>query len=238
MRLMVTLAQSDADRREAYELVRQVYAREFNVDLDQLREKATISFRSDVLLIRDERQELVGTASILYPADSYLFPSEYMFGADIQQSGQELPLGNTVEVGRLAKANVEDRGLVIQATMLAVNAYLRRENLSGWIATVKLRMKRMLQMTKLEMQDFAQSPHKTSFNDVPNLLDGYKGKDVSFFWASAESTYQAFEKLYGLLDQGIIQIDLDSALEKKAHVFPILGVAYRPMLPQFSPTIA
>jgi hypothetical protein len=157
-----------------------------------------------------------------------------MFGADIRQCAPELPLGNMVEVGRLAKAEVDDKGLIVQATMLAVEAYLHREKLAGWIATVKPRMKRMLGITGLVMQNFTQSQRDTDFDDFPKLLDGYKGKDIASFWTSTDSTCQAFRNLHCLLEQGIIQIDLDNAPKQKiAYPSNFWGLSTHQCLPNF-----
>lgn len=193
MKITVSVAYTDAALREAFALLYQIYLNVFKVDLKELKRLFPLDFRSVVLLVKDETGKLLGTASLMYPHDIF-FPTEYLFGATIRNDGVYLPLRGGVEVGRLAKADDAPSDLVSKAIMLGVAAYIRKENLSGWVATVKPPMYRIIKRTGLQSVLFETYLEETD-EEKAAIIEKYKGKEIKSFWASAEDTIHAFERL-------------------------------------------
>jgi hypothetical protein len=193
MKYTVSLAYTNAERGEAFGLLKKVYSNEFGLDLEAFKSLFVLPFDTDVLVIRDETGRMAGTASIMFPQEA-LFPSEYIFGASIREDGYLLPLSQSVEVGRLAKLKEVPNGLIIKAVMLAVAVYLRRRKRAGWVATVKPPLFRILQKKGLETKTFEKYSERTDAAQA-EAVKKYKGDRIVSFWASSENTYQAFEAL-------------------------------------------
>ena len=192
MKAIVSLAKTDDDRQEGLTLFKNTYFQAFDLDFEAFENAFPEKFESDLVLIKDSNGQLLGTASIIFPKVD-LFQSEYIFGATIRRNGSMLPLRQSVEIGRLAKTPEAPGGLVTQATMLAVSAYLQKKGLAGWVATVKPSLSRILKKTGLEtvlFEDYTeQDPYKAA------IVKGYKGDEIVTFWASTESTIASFQKM-------------------------------------------
>lgn len=202
MKYTVSLAFTDAERGEAFGLLKKVYSDKFDLDFEVFKSLFKLPFDTDVLVIRDETGRVAGTASVMFPQGD-LFPTEYIFGTPIRDTGHFLPLRQSVEVGRLAKAKDVSNGLIIKATMLAVAAYLHRRQLAGWVATVKPTLFRILQKTGLEGRVFEKYRECTDAAQA-EAIKKYKGNQIISFWASTENTSRAFETL----QTGDIEVDL------------------------------
>lgn len=202
MKYTVSLAYTDAERGEAFGLLKKVYSDEFDLDLEVFKSLFTLPFDTDVLVIRDEMGKMAGTASMMLPYGD-LFPTEYIFGATIRDTGHFLPLRQSVEVGRLAKAKDVPNGVITEAVMLAVAIYLRRKKLAGWVATVKPTLFRILQKKGLEAKTFEKYSERTDVAQA-EAVKKYKGDKIVSFWASSEDTYQAF----GVSQTPDIEVDL------------------------------
>lgn len=193
MKVTVSVASTVAQRRQAFALLYQIYLSAFGVDLKKLKKLFPFDFRSVVLVVKDEAGRLLGTASLMYPHDIF-FPTEYLFGATIRQDGVHLPLRESVEVGRLAQVEDAPKGLVTRAIMLAVAAYLKKEGLAGWVATVKPTMKRIIKNTGVESVLFETYIEERNAAKAL-IVKRYKGDKIVSFWASTESTIVTFERL-------------------------------------------
>jgi hypothetical protein len=201
MNTTVTLAQTDADRQVGHLLFKNVYFHSFGLDFKAFADTFDEKFEDDLLLIRNSNGQLLGTASIIFP-NADLFQSEYIFGATIRQNGANLPLHQSVEIGRLAKTPEAQGGLVTKAIMLAVSAYLLKKGLAGWVATVKPSLYRILKKTGLETVLFEEYAEQDA--EKAAIVQGYKGDEIVTFWASAESTIASFQKM----DSGDIDIQI------------------------------
>lgn len=188
MNINVGWADTDDERREAALLLKKVYLDEFGLDFDIFKQVFPIHFNSDVMLIRDESGRLVGTASMLYPLEG-LFPSEYIFGADITGSDRNAA-SKTVEVGRLAKAGDFPGGIITKAVMLETAAYLKAKKLDSWIATVRPPLYRILKSTGLNMHAFDMNPIPEGAQ--AEIVRKYKGNEIVVFEAAADDTGRAF----------------------------------------------
>lgn len=195
MNITVSLAQTDAESREGTALFHQIYEGDFKLDFEAFGLHFPRNFESDILLLRDETNHLVATASLITPIDG-LYPSEYYFETNIASLARELPLHNAIEVGRLAKINDKTvpHLLVTHTIMLAVAAYLQRHKLSGWVATVKPAFYRIIKATGLVTTVFekVKDCNTTAQREV---IKNYKGDAVITFWASTDDTIKAFELL-------------------------------------------
>lgn len=204
MNLVVSVA-TNQEVGEATALFHQVYQDEFELDFDRFERAFPMHFPSEVLLIRTEDGELVGTASFMKPVDG-MFPSEYIFGAKISQQAHLFPFEQTVEIGRLAKRRNFPSGLIAKTVMLATDAYLKFYNMQAWIATVKPPLYQMLAKTGLEMVPFELGPEKTG--EQGDCVRRYKGGSIAIFRASAESTEDAFLPIRYSMSEHTVRIVL------------------------------
>jgi hypothetical protein len=189
MKVNVQWAITDEDRQEAFLLLKKVYLEEFDLDFELFRQAFPLMFRSDVMMIRDQDGRLVGTASMMYPLNG-LFPAEYIFGAKISEStGRQA--NRTIEVGRLAKVPDFPGGIITKEVMLATAAYLKKENLQSWIATVKPPLYRILRSTGLQMTYFEVNAGLEG--EQAEIVRRYKGDHIVVFEASTKNTIAAFD---------------------------------------------
>ncbi|GHB88969.1 hypothetical protein [Persicitalea jodogahamensis] len=202
MNLYVSIA-SEAERLEAAQLFQKVYEEEFQLDFKRFDDAFPLVFPSDVLLIRLQESRLVGTASLMRPVEG-LFPSEYIFGADLSGLVDPLSLAQSVEVGRLAKIRDFPSGVIAKAVMLATDKYLHSRCLGGWVATVKPPLYRILEKTGLTMTPVALSIEKTG--EQAECVRLYKGSGILAFRALAESTAAAFGTMSHTIGEYDIQL--------------------------------
>lgn len=195
MNITVSLAQTDAESREGTALFQQIYESNFDLNFEAFHTHFPLSFPGKCLLLHNETNNLVATASLISPIDG-LYPSEYYFETDIASFAGELPLHNAIEVGRLAKINdrVVPHLLVTHTIMLAVAAYLQRHKLSGWIATVKPAFYRIIKATGLVTTVFEKVKDCNTYAQR-EVIKNYKGDEVITFWAGTDDTIKAFESL-------------------------------------------
>ncbi len=191
MNLFVSIAQEN-ELHEAETLLHDVYKEEFDLDFDCFDRVFPLEFPREVLLIRNEDGQLVATASFMQSVEG-LFPSEYYFGARIQQQASQFSMASTVEVGRLAKRGDFKDSVIASTVMLATNDYLKYRGYENWLATVKPLLYSRLARTGLEMVPFELGPEKTGAQ--AECVSRYKGNSISVFRASAQSTAAAFEPI-------------------------------------------
>lgn len=210
MKLTVNFARTEQELLEAENLALSRYSRQFGVNLASVKNSSGDKFEKDVLIIREESQKIIATVTMMYPAQKNLFPTEDLFGVDIQRQIPDLAKRSLIEVGRVAKSeNCHDGDQVMNALMLTTLEYLRRKNLDGWIATVKKPMMRFLRKSKLNkvtMLEHLEGYTPLINADVKKYLEG---DDVYYFTASYTQTFQAFYPLYDLTRQGKVIFDLD-----------------------------
>lgn len=204
MKIYVQLAQTDQERQEGSLLLKKVYMDEFGLDFDKFKVAFPKSFFQDLLLIRHE-ENLVGTASMMYPLEG-IFPSEYIFGARICNNIKRNHASRTIEVGRLAKVANFPGGIITKSVMLATARYLEVNSLESWIATVKPALARILRSTGLEMLPFEIEPETDG--DQAEIVKRYKGDNISVFEATRESTLTCFGKIDPFGDDFTIDIRL------------------------------
>ncbi|MCF0070816.1 hypothetical protein LZD49_10060 [Dyadobacter sp. CY261] len=192
MDITVSRATSVEDQRDARYLLKTVYKDEFGINFDEFKSVFPLDFNTILLVIRNEENQLLGTASIMEPVGK-LFPTEYIFGANVQKFEQVLPLAGAVEIGRLAKSKDAKAGIVTKAIMLATMDYLTMSNFQGWVSTVKSPLYRLLRSMGLEMFTFDEFAQKEGVE--AEIVARYKGDHIESFFASTQDTVTAFRKI-------------------------------------------
>ncbi len=213
MKLTVTYATTPEEISAADRLAKSTYKKNFGVDLGEIKASSTDKFEKETIIVSNESAKVLGTATMMYPVDNKLFPTEDLFGVDIKRHIPDLENRRMIEVGRVAKLeDAADGELVMNALMLATLVYLEVNKLDGWIATVKTPMRRYLR--KKSLIDVLDLPHPEGFTPpVLKEVEGYlRDNNVHYFMASYAETFKAFEVLKNLIEEDLVVMNLNTVV--------------------------
>lgn len=206
MSILVKLAATDSERRDAHALVRESYRQSFGLDLNDLHHKE--SFNSQVLMAYSlNDQSLLGTMGILFPNSEGRYPSEALFGYDLSDIRGDIR--GYAEIGRFAtsREGKSDPSVVLSLFLGAIS-YHESSGIPGWIATVKDDVYRFLGSLGLAMPLLDQEPFIAE-NDPLKKYAG-DGQDIRLIRVKIEDTRRAFDRFYLLKKRGSIRLAFEN----------------------------
>lgn len=198
MDIIVKLATNEAQKAEAFRLLRDVYLKHFKIDLDEY-SSLIKSFDSQVIIAckLGAEDEILGTISLIYP--NPMFASEILFGYDLR----ELHGQNNLEVGRLAVLE-NSNPLVVILLFLAAIKVAKKRGIHSWISTVKSDMLAFF-------TNGLQLPHRRLDQNCAvsetSSLQNYVANGICIFEADLGETARCFSKFEKYLQNKTIQLD-------------------------------
>jgi Autoinducer synthase len=199
--IIVTLAKTKDEKKQAHQFVRDVYRKKLQVDIDKLRILYPERFECDVLMaFTEDEMKLVGTMSVMYP--NAIYPCELMFGLDLKE--RKLAQKNYVEIGRFAADKSSSESCdAVGALFIGAIEHLQNKQINGWTAIVQSHIFNFLKRLDLPMNLTKQKPNLSENHPLYTYA-----KDTCVFDVSLADTIPSFQKYENLKHNGLIKIQL------------------------------